>query len=412
MAARRNALLLASLFALLPGTALAGAPAKGSEAAPALDALDFDQGAQLTNNAPGYDSGTNNWSTWSLTDGSTSQGWCSPKGQPTGVSFEWSLDTTWKLDTLVIDATAVQDADNPGIGVKTLELSTGDGKSWKPFGTMQVPRNGKASFPLKGLEASHVRLRVLANHGNKEFSEINEVDLLGTRKTPAPTANVAGLFATNYGPMKLVQDGTDVYGCYDWEGREAFFWGSVEGRIVRAIWWEKDGERVRNGPATLAVLDNNSRLFGIWFEDGVAQSEWNGQRSKEAPTCQPKKKGLLADKLKNEGRVAVYGIRFASGSDVPLPDSKSTIDELVGVLKANPAMKLDVEGHTDSTNSAAYNLDLSERRAKAVVAAMVAQGVGAGRLKPVGFGLTKPVADNGTAQGRALNRRVEVAVQK
>jgi OOP family OmpA-OmpF porin len=76
------------------------------------------------------------------------------------------------------------------------------------------------------------------------------------------------------------------------------------------------------------------------------------------------------------------------------------------------SLKLLVEGHTDSTNTDAYNQDLSERRARAVVDWLVAKGVQTRKLKSKGFGRMKPVASNDTAQGRALNRRVELSVQR
>jgi outer membrane protein OmpA-like peptidoglycan-associated protein len=126
----------------------------------------------------------------------------------------------------------------------------------------------------------------------------------------------------------------------------------------------------------------------------------------------PRKKGHVERALVSKGRVVLYGIRFASNSDVPLPESVPVMEELAAALKANTTMKVLLEGHTDSTNTAAYNLDLSARRAKAVVTFLVKQGIDAKRLSSKGFGKDVPVASNATAQGRALNRRVEVSVVK
>ena len=95
---------------------------------------------------------------------------------------------------------------------------------------------------------------------------------------------------------------------------------------------------------------------------------------------------------------------------MPRPESAATLDDLAALLGKEAALRLLVEGHTDATNTDAYNLDLSERRARNVVAALVRRGVDASRLQAKGFGRTRPVADNATAQGRALNRRVEVSV--
>ena len=130
----------------------------------------------------------------------------------------------------------------------------------------------------------------------------------------------------------------------------------------------------------------------------------------EGPKCTPRKKGQLEASLKLRKRAVHYGIRFDSNADVPRPESAATLDDLAALLGKETALRLLVEGHTDATNTDAYNLDLSERRARNVVAALVKRGVEAGRLQAKGFGRARPVADNATAQGRALNRRVEVSV--
>lgn len=78
------------------------------------------------------------------------------------------------------------------------------------------------------------------------------------------------------------------------------------------------------------------------------------------------------------------------------------------MMKSNPELKLSVEGHTDNVGTPASNKTLSEARAKSVVSALVGQGIAADRLSPVGYGKDKPVADNGTEEGRAKNRRVEL----
>jgi len=80
------------------------------------------------------------------------------------------------------------------------------------------------------------------------------------------------------------------------------------------------------------------------------------------------------------------------------------------VMNENPSYNLDINGHTDSKGAASMNLDLSQRRAEAVMNYLTKQGVEASRLKATGYGQTIPVATNSTAVGRALNRRVEFKV--
>jgi len=88
------------------------------------------------------------------------------------------------------------------------------------------------------------------------------------------------------------------------------------------------------------------------------------------------------------------------------------LDEAVLILKKNPEIKVEIDGHTDNRGSAAYNMNLSERRAKAVMKYFVDHGVEAQRLTTKGFGFTQPAASNDTEQGRAKNRRVELTPVK
>jgi OmpA-OmpF porin, OOP family len=117
----------------------------------------------------------------------------------------------------------------------------------------------------------------------------------------------------------------------------------------------------------------------------------------------------LNDEIGKTGHVAVYGIHFDTGEATILPDSESTLNEIVKLLEQSPDLKLRVEGHTDNVGAAAANQALAEKRAQAVVAWLVAHGISSPRLTAKGFGQTQPVADNSTEDGRAKNRRVELA---
>jgi outer membrane protein OmpA-like peptidoglycan-associated protein len=92
------------------------------------------------------------------------------------------------------------------------------------------------------------------------------------------------------------------------------------------------------------------------------------------------------------------------------PEARLVLAKLAGILLILPGQAATIEGHTDSTGSPGYNLDLSERRARSVLHLLQAQGLDAGRLRAVGYGVEHPVADNSTADGRRRNRRVEIVI--
>jgi OmpA-OmpF porin, OOP family len=120
---------------------------------------------------------------------------------------------------------------------------------------------------------------------------------------------------------------------------------------------------------------------------------------------------LPAEEMKKEldakGHVALY-INFDFDKADIKPESQPILDQIVKLLKNNPSLNLTVEGHTDNVGTPPYNKKLSDARAKSVVGALTAQGIDALRLKAVGYGQDKPIADNSTDDGRAKNRRVEL----
>jgi len=110
-----------------------------------------------------------------------------------------------------------------------------------------------------------------------------------------------------------------------------------------------------------------------------------------------------------DGNVRVeQAVLFQSGSAVISEQFLPTLELGVAVMTLNPQVQMVVEGHTDSVGSNASNLTLSERRAEAVVDYLVGRGVDPERLQAVGLGEGSPVETNDTAEGRQVNRRIEV----
>jgi len=126
-----------------------------------------------------------------------------------------------------------------------------------------------------------------------------------------------------------------------------------------------------------------------------------------APTPEP-----AAEMPEIQKKIVLRGVTFAFDSDRLSPEATPILDQAVAALKEAGDVQVSIEGHTDSIGSKEYNLGLSRRRAESVRKYLESQGIDAGRLRTVGFGLEQPVATNETADGRAQNRRVELRVSE
>ena len=120
----------------------------------------------------------------------------------------------------------------------------------------------------------------------------------------------------------------------------------------------------------------------------------------------------LEKAIAQTGSAAVYGIHFDSDSAKLRPDSKPALEAVLGLIQKHREWRWIIAGHTDNQGSDAHNQPLSEQRAASVIAWLKGHGANADRLLPQGFGASRPVADNATPGGRAMNRRVEVVLAK
>ena len=140
----------------------------------------------------------------------------------------------------------------------------------------------------------------------------------------------------------------------------------------------------------LTPEETNKRLEDLHKESGAVN----------AKECQ-----LLMNSI-----VRGSAIRFSVNSSVIKPDSFDVLTKVQSVASRCTNTVIRIEGHTDSDGSDAYNLELSKRRARAVIAYLIQQGIPTKRLDAKGYGEKQPVASNGSAQGKALNRRIEFVV--
>ncbi len=114
--------------------------------------------------------------------------------------------------------------------------------------------------------------------------------------------------------------------------------------------------------------------------------------------------------LSQTGKAATNAILFGYNSAAIDKESRPVLDGLAQYLQANPRRRLEIQGHTDNIGGQAFNATLSQKRAEAVKAYLAAAGVDDSRLVAKGYGLSQPVVDNGTPEGRARNRRVVFVV--
>ena len=145
------------------------------------------------------------------------------------------------------------------------------------------------------------------------------------------------------------------------------------------------GQKGRN---IWASLHNNTEGYSVSVADPGAQ---------------------LGATLAKTCHVALYGVLFDFNKSTLQPASDAVLQQVANLLAANKSLKLEVQGHTDNVGNDVYNQKLSEDRAHSVVAWLTAHGVAAARLTSRGYGKTTPVATNSTDEGRAKNRRVEIA---
>ncbi len=112
--------------------------------------------------------------------------------------------------------------------------------------------------------------------------------------------------------------------------------------------------------------------------------------------------------LESSGRVAVYGIEFDTASAQLRPEADGVLNQILVLLEGESALRLRIEGHTDTTGTPAANQQLSAQRAAAVALWLSRKGIAASRLETAGKGSIKPIAPNDTEEGRSRNRRVEL----
>jgi outer membrane protein OmpA-like peptidoglycan-associated protein len=185
---------------------------------------------------------------------------------------------------------------------------------------------------------------------------------------------------------------------------EPFNYGRMDNRYLLAKGTTKDGMLVH--VAVYAVAPVEEKNGGLYLEIVEAKAMEGGKVSANLDAA-GMAKGIAA-----EGKVAVYGVYFDTGKAEVKPESKAALTEMAKLLQQDGQLKVYVVGHTDNQGVLAQNIDLSQKRAEAVIKTLSADyKVDAKRLSAKGVASYAPVASNDADAGRQLNRRVELVKQ-
>jgi len=352
------------------------------------------------------------WSAVHLLDDDPGSGWACAEGKVGGNVIVFELPYPSTISAFEMDTGAI-DTDRAGAKDIVVEISPASATSgFLPVlrATLQDKADNQRFPALAPVEGRFVRLTILNNHGSEAYTELFGFRGYGTHRPPEPLASIDGTYDTDYSKFHLRAQGTALVGCYEYN--EGVFEGSIEGRVMKLTWVEGKNR----GPAVFVFAPDGRSFRGFWWrgtdKGSAPRGAWDGTRvSSEVGGC-PHWSGSVSGELRKDlaagGRARLYGILFDTDKATIRPESLPTLDEVVRMLGAEPEWKLTIEGHTDSTGTAAHNRTLSEQRAASVKTYLVGKGVAAERLATAGFGADKPVADNATELGRAQNRRVEL----
>ncbi|MEK7286650.1 MAG: OmpA family protein [Nitrospirota bacterium] len=184
--------------------------------------------------------------------------------------------------------------------------------------------------------------------------------------------------------------------------------------VMSRLWKERVGLR---GDIRYRIDERNLDLvgeksFGDWIVNVGFVVPIGGGISvgKKSFTGETTKKIKLD--LSSGSPIVLKGVNFELGSDRLLPESLPILDEVAATLQKHSKVSVELAGHTDNSGPAEFNQGLSQRRAASVMEYLIGKGVSKDRLQAAGYGSQMPIADNGTPEGMAQNRRVELNVLK
>ncbi|HST44621.1 MAG TPA: OmpA family protein, partial [Luteimonas sp.] len=359
--------------------------------------------------------------------------WMTGDGQVTDQSVTLELPARTTFTRFVVDTgspTYLDGSSAKDVLIEVSDLSATDGFQAIAQGTLADSGNrggtdGQVLRTTAPVPARWLRFTAKNNFGSTRFILTKELSGYGEQDARTPIPSVSGTYRMqSIGELHLKQDGNAVIGCY--ASGEGLVEGTIDGRtmtLVDSTRATRD-EDAKSSFIAVNVVDGGKTLLSTWWGWSATPTRkaydrfYTGEKMSDAiGSCkhlpdldgsQDVVRDAIEQDLQDEGRTILYGINFDFDSDVIRAESRPTLDKVAAILADRSEWSFAVEGHTDNIGGQAFNQQLSERRAAAVVAYLQQKGTDATRLTSSGHGFSRPIAPNDSEAERAQNRRVEL----
>lgn len=299
-----------------------------------------------------------------------------------------------------------------------LRLSTNFGSYFEEWADEQGPHQtvtkslgGHLDFIYYFIPCEWFSPFLIGGIGINTYTEDNQEDeaIVDDRKTAASVGVGGGVEVGLAGDWKLKTEG----GFYtlmsdDFDGSSGSEGGGLFGTSTDSFmkielgvqWYFSKGE-----PSKICQLYD-----GIEQEDNFDYDNFEKILDENTPDEIIVEKTIIKNRPKADSRIILLGVNFEFNSSKLLPEAYPILYHASKIIEENPELKIEIEGHCDSIGTAEVNQRISQQRSDVVKNYMLDRGTSESRIKSVGYGYTRPIADNGTAEGRAMNRRIEFKI--
>lgn len=358
-------------------------------ASPDVNLLTLEAGAVAVEASDSYGG---DWTVDGLVDGNPRTGWCSPMGARGPWTFVFELEQRSALVEVEVDNTNAQEREYPGISASGLEVwvSSNRADGFTQVTSLKLPKGGRARVPLAEAPFGRfVKLVVTGNHGATNFTELMEVSVKGHPLEPPgpPMRHASGTWDLSGGGVLrlVVDDDAQVRGCVVLGADAWRLRGAMAGRVARV---SLDAPEGPPEAGTVVVASSGAVLRWARREPSAVVV---GTRRPEGPDADC---AALMDQAALERRLAgapdgivLRGVGFGA-NDEPRLEPGAELAPLAGLLAARPQLKVRMLVLGKTTEPANDELKRCERRARAVLAALMKLGVPPESVV-LGYGLLK-----------------------